>query len=90
MDLTQLIEEVRVLQYSIAELAALTKHERIKNKMFGEWISEKEAMQLTGLSRSSLFTLTKQGKLIKSSIAGKKNYYKLSDFKRILDENQYL
>ena len=89
MELKELAEEIRALQYSVAQLIAATKDEHRKNKMFGEWISEKEAMQLTGLSRSSLFTLTKQGKLIKSSIAGKKNYYKLSDFKRLLDENQY-
>jgi predicted DNA-binding transcriptional regulator AlpA len=54
----------------------------------GEWVPEKKVIEITGLSRSTLLALRNQGKLSQSSIAGKSVYYKLSDFKKLLERNK--
>ena len=53
-----------------------------------DWITEKEAMRISGLSRTTLSRLRKTGELTSSSIAGKHLYYRYSDFKKILDRNE--
>ena len=59
-----------------------------KDQLFGEWIEEKEIIALTGLSRNTLLKLRQQGKITRSSLAGKTNYYKASDFKKLIDRNE--
>ena len=82
------VEKLNTLQASInivAEMLLKMQKERVS---FGEWASEKEVMEITGLSRSTLLKLRKAGKVRSSTISGKQPYYILSDFKKLLDKNE--
>jgi hypothetical protein len=54
----------------------------------GDWIDEEAAMKLSGLKRTALFNLRKQGKIIAVPIAGKKKFYRKSSFEKLLNENE--
>ena len=53
-----------------------------------DWITEKDAIRISGLSRATLLKLRKEGELTSSTLSGKQNFYRLSDFKRLLDTNE--
>jgi len=53
-----------------------------------DWITEKEAIRITGLCRSTLLKLRKEGELTSSTLSGKENFYRLSDIKKLLDLNE--
>jgi hypothetical protein len=71
-----LMEKVDALQASVNSIAEIVLK------------IQKEKIAVTGLSRSKLLELRKTGKVSSSSISGKKPYYKLSDFKKLLDKNE--
>jgi hypothetical protein len=54
----------------------------------GDWISEKSAMRLTGLSRTSLFRLRNANKLTSSKLKEKRIFYRKSDLERLLNKNE--
>lgn len=56
----------------------------------GDWIDEHAARKLTGLSTSTLRRLRVAGKIKSSFLSDRNIYYKLSDFKKLLDKNQRL
>ena len=87
-NLISLIDKLTALQASV-NIIAETLNKMQKDKvMLGDWMSEKEIMEATGLSRSSLLKLRNTGKVTSSSILGKQPYYKLCDFKKLLDINE--
>ena len=86
--MSQLMEHVRVLEFKLDQLTKILESKHKQDKMFGDWISEKDAIELTDLSRSTFLNLRKLGKLTSSSISGKSNYYRLSQIKELLDENE--
>ena len=69
----------------IAEMLYKLQKERTT---FGEWVPEKEVIAVTGLSRATLLKLRNAGKVTSSTISGKQLYYRLSDFKKLLDKNE--
>lgn len=87
-ELVAIFEELRVVKSELNSLITLIKDEKRKEKMFGLWVSEPEVLMATGLCRTSLYNLYKAGKVTKSTLSGKANYYKMSDFKKLLDENE--
>lgn len=86
---TQIIEELRLVSTTVNSLIELFKINKQREKLLGEWIHEKEVIKLTGLSRNTLYNFYKEGKVRRSSISGKSNYYKMSDFKTLLDKNEF-
>lgn len=58
------------------------------DQTIGEWISEKQAIKLTGLSRSTLYRLRKDDEVSSSKLKEKKNYYRKSDMNRLLNKNE--
>ena len=88
-DTTEILEELRLVRAELELLKSIVSTDKRKEKLFGEWIHEKELMTLTTYSRNTLYNLWKQGLVTKSSISGKANYYRMSDFKKLLDRNQY-
>jgi hypothetical protein len=83
-----LMEKVDALQASVNSIAEIVLKIQKEKITFGDWVQEKEVIAVTGLSRSKLLELRKTGKVSSSSISGKKPYYKLSDFKKLLDKNE--
>ena len=82
------VEKINTLQASVnivAEMLLKMQKERIS---FGEWVSEKEIIAITGLSRSTLLKLRNEGKISSSTISGKRPYYRLSDLKALLNKNE--
>lgn len=54
-------------------------------KAMDDWISQKQAEQLTGLSKSTLYAMRRQGLLTHSTFTGKEVYYRRSDLIRFLN-----
>ncbi len=55
------------------------------SKALDDWISQKQAEQLTGLSKSTLYAMRKQDLLTHSTFTGKEVYYRRSDLIRFLN-----
>lgn len=53
-----------------------------------DWIDEESAKRITGLGKSTLYTLRKNGKLTSSRLSKRKLFYRISDLSRLLDENE--
>lgn len=87
MEAVELIELIRLLDKKIDLLSEEIKVQKIKEKLFGEWVVEEEIIVLTKLSRGTLFKLYKEGQIERSKLSGKSNYYKPSSFKKLLDKN---
>jgi len=87
-DMTIVVEQIRVLEHKLDQLFKVLESKHQREKVFGDWISEKEAVELTNLSKSTFLILRKEGKLTSSSISGKANFYRLSQIKELLEENE--
>ncbi|MCB0410603.1 MAG: hypothetical protein KDD29_10320 [Flavobacteriales bacterium] len=87
-DMTIIVEQIRILNYKLDQLFKIFESKYQRDKIFGDWISEKEAVELTNLSKSTFLILRKEGKLTSSSISGKANFYRLSQIKKLLEENE--
>ena len=87
-DMTIIVEQIRVLEHKLDQLFKIHKSNYQREKVFGDWISETEAVELTNLSKSTFLILRKEGKLSSSSISGKANFYRLSQIKELLEENE--
>ena len=53
-----------------------------------DWVPQKEAEKLTGLSKSTLYSLRKQNELTYSTFTGKKIFYRRSNLIRFLDKRE--
>jgi len=84
----ELIQYLKSLEAKIDLLTDAVSVQKKNKQLFGEWIEEKEVMAMTGLSRNTLLKLRNEGKIRRSTLAGKQNYYRLSDFKKLLDQNE--
>jgi len=82
------LDKLNTLQASINIVSDVLLKMQKNRVGFGEWISEREAIEITNLSRSTLLKLRKEGKIRSSTITGKQVYYLLSDFKKLLDKNE--
>ncbi len=88
VDMGFLIEQVRVLECKVDQLLLALTSKNQQDQLFGEWISEHDLIQQANLSRGTLLNLKKRGLLTTSSIAGKANYYKMSQIRELLNENE--
>lgn len=84
----ELIEYIRLLERKIDLLTEAVGVQKKKDQLFGEWVEEKEVIIMTGLSRNTLFKLRQEGLITRSTLSGKQNYYRLSDFKKLLNRNE--
>lgn len=76
------------LQATIDSLKNLVEQLLMEHKRIEDWITEKEAIEITSLSRGTLLKLRKSGKISSSTLSGKQNFYRLSDFKKLLELNE--
>lgn len=83
-----IVDKLDALQASVNILAEMVLKLQKDKTTFGEWVNEKEAMKITKLSRSTLLKLRREDKISSSFISGKTPYYKISDFKKLLDNNE--
>ncbi|MBL1232465.1 MAG: hypothetical protein COA31_007090 [Flavobacteriales bacterium] len=87
-DMTIIVEQIRVLEHKLDQLFKVLESKHQREKIFGDWITENQAVELTNLSKSTFLILRKEGKLTSSSISGKANFYRLSQIKELLEENE--
>jgi hypothetical protein len=59
-----------------------------QNENIGGWLKEKDIIRITGLKKSSLYTLRRKNKITSSSIAERGVFYRLSDFEKLLNKNE--
>jgi len=76
------------LQATVDYLKELLEVMMARDAKIDDWITEKEAIRITGLCRSTLLKLRKEGELTSSTLSGKENFYRLSDIKKLLDLNE--
>jgi hypothetical protein len=84
----EMIECLKRLEKKIDLLKEEIAYVLKKDVLHSGWISESEVRALTGLSRNTLLKLRQDGKILRSTISGKKNFYRIDDFKKLLDKNQ--
>lgn len=77
-----------ILQTELSDIKKLIEQLMEERNKLDDWITEKEAIRISGLCRSTLLTLRKQGDLTSSTLSGKQNFYRLSDFNKLLDTNE--
>jgi predicted DNA-binding transcriptional regulator AlpA len=75
-------EDIRLMSEQLAAIA--------DSKALNDWISQKQAEQITGLSKSTLYAMRKQDLLTHSTFTGKEVYYRRSDLIRYLDKQEKL
>ena len=76
------------IELKLDQLISNLEAQNKKAVLFGEWISEKEVKELTGLGRSTLLKLRNDGKITSSTLSGKQTYYRMGDFKLLLNKNE--
>lgn len=84
----ELLDYLKLLESKIDFLTDAVDMQKKRDKLMGEWVEEKVVMAMTGLSRNTLLRLRQQGHIIRSTLSGKSNFYRLSDFKKLLDKNE--
>ncbi len=77
-----------ILQTQLSDIKKLIEQLMEERNKLDDWITEKEAIRISGLCRSTLLTLRKQGDLTSSTLSGKQNFYRLSDFNKLLETNE--
>ena len=82
-----LMEEMRLIKMQLTKLTDSIRKEKLKERLHGDWIAEEEVLRECKISRGKLFTLYKEGKVAKTTMGDKGNYYKPEDFRKILDNN---
>jgi DNA-binding transcriptional regulator PaaX len=85
---TDIIDQLRLVEAKLAALTSTIDDHYKKKLMFGDWINEKETISMTGLSRATLLKLRQEGKITSSTISGKQVFYKMADFKALLDKHE--
>lgn len=82
------VNKFEMLQIELSYLKDLMEQLIEAHNKIEDWITEKEAIRISGLSRSTLLKLRKEGQLTSSTLSGKQNFYRISDFKKLLDINE--
>ena len=77
-----------ILQTELSDIKKLIEQLMEERNKLDDWITEKEAIRISGLCRSTLLTLRKQGDLTSSTLSGKQNFYRISDFNKLLETNE--
>jgi hypothetical protein len=79
--------KLEALENRLDILQQLLEKALVEKTAIGDWISEKQVRQLTGLGRTTLRNLRQEGRVRCSTIAGKAIWYRLSDIEKMLNEN---
>ena len=87
-DIEALLNKLNVIEETLKAALNILQFKKIENKELNGWVSEAEARRVTGLSRSQLLKMRKEGKLSESSLSVKTPWYKISDFIKLLEENE--
>lgn len=80
--------KLEALEERLIFLQQLLEKALVEKATVGDWISEEQVRQMTGLGRTTLRNLRQQGRIRSSSIAGKAVWYRLSDIEQMLNDNQ--
>jgi hypothetical protein len=83
-------EKLHAMEMKIDELTLLIQRLLAERESLDDWISHELAMKLTGLGRTKLYEMRKQGLLSASTISGKETFYRRSDLIGILNRNEKL
>lgn len=88
VNIKELVEKLNTLQVSINNIAEMLEKEVEGDLKFDDWITEEMAQKVSGLSRSTLLKLRKEGKLTTSTLSGKQNFYRMSGLQMLMDKNE--
>lgn len=88
ININELAEMLKALQVSVNKNTEMLEKLVKGNLKFDDWITEAQAQKVSGLSRSTLLKLRKEGKLTVSTLSGKQNFYRMSDLQRLIDNNE--
>lgn len=88
METDKIVEQVRLLERKIEGLIEVVTALNEKDQAIGDWIPSSMAKRIAKLGKTSLYKMREAGKLSDSTISGKMVFYRMSDFERILNENE--
>lgn len=86
-DIATLQAELRDMHGKLNAIQLLLLQKAHADNKLGDWISEQDAMTLTGLGKTRLYQLRVTGAICASTLGGKAVFYRLSDFKVLLNKN---
>jgi hypothetical protein len=81
-------EKVKVLEEKVDLLLKSLSDIIVERQCIGDWLTEEQAIKLTGLKKSTLYIMRKDGTITSSTITGKSVYYRRSDFEHLLEINE--
>lgn len=81
-------ERINRLEKKIDDLTDLVKKLSLDDRGVGDWLSQEDALNLTGLGKTKLYELRKDGRIRSSHLEGKAVFYRRSDIEALLNQNQ--
>ncbi len=81
-------ERICRLEKKIDELIERIKKLSLDDRGVGDWLSQEDALNLTGLGRTKLYELRKDGRIRSSHLEGKAVFYRRSDIEALLNQNE--
>lgn len=80
--------QVRDVQDKLNTIQLLLMQKAQTENLLGDWVDEDTVIALTGLKKTRLYQLRVEGKIESSTLGGKAVFYRLSDFKALLNKNR--
>ena len=87
-EIADLKAQLRDVQNKLTAIQVLLMQKAQSDNMLGDWLSEQDAITLTGLKKTRLYELRMEGKITSSTLGSKAVFYRISDFKALLNENK--
>jgi len=83
-----ILQKLSFIENKLSDIFKKIEPVTIPPNPLGDWIVESEAKKITGLSRSTLLKMRRDGLISSSTISGKQNYYRITDFEKLLTKNE--
>lgn len=83
-------DETRInqLQKKIDELTDLVKNLQLKDRGVGDWLTQDDVLNITGLGKTKLYEMRRDGRIRSSHLTGKAVFYRRSDIEALLNKNE--
>jgi hypothetical protein len=87
-EIMELQAQLRDVQDKLSAIQLLLLQKAQTENMMGDWISEQDAIALTGLGRTRLYQLRREASILSSSLGGKPVFYSLKSLRDLLNKNK--
>ena len=81
-------DRINQVEKKIDELTDLVKNLQLKERGIGDWLTQADALAITGLGKTKLYEMRKDGRVRSSHLTGKAVFYRRSDIEALLNKNE--